>query len=140
MLGRAAFAISVVALSVTAAGAAPAARNGQVLYLRPLGGNAPPWGHFFAASACGAGARDITPAGIQDVQGAAWSPSGRRIAIQALPRPGPGSTLAQRGTAVEMAVSSTPGVAVGEADANARHAPNAGATSAPTRTTAFRPR
>jgi hypothetical protein len=42
MLGRAAFAISVVALLVTAARATHAARNGQLRYLRPLGGNAPP--------------------------------------------------------------------------------------------------
>ena len=29
-------------------------------------------------------ARDITPAGLLDVQGAAWSPNGRRIAISAI--------------------------------------------------------
>lgn len=67
-----------------AAGAAPPARNGQLLYLRPLGGNAPPYNRLFVAAADGNGARDITPAGIVDVQGAAWSPNGRRIAISAI--------------------------------------------------------
>jgi hypothetical protein len=60
------------------------ARPGQLLYLRPLGGNAPPWGRLFASASDGTGARDITPAGLLDVQGAAWSPNGRRIAISAI--------------------------------------------------------
>jgi Tol biopolymer transport system component len=68
----------------TAAGAAPSARNGQLLYLRPLGGNAPPDYRLFVSAPDGGGARDITPAGIVDVQGAAWSPNGRRIAVSAL--------------------------------------------------------
>ena len=59
-------------------------RNGRLLYLRPLGGNAPPWGRLFVANADGSGARDITPLGIVDVQGAAWSPNGRRIALSAI--------------------------------------------------------
>src|SRR4029450_6471496 len=67
-----------------AAGAAPAARNGQLLYLRPLGGNEPPNYRLFVSAPDGSGARDITPAGIVDVQGAAWSPNGRRIALSAL--------------------------------------------------------
>jgi Tol biopolymer transport system component len=84
VLTRAVFAFSLLALLAAAAGAAPAARNGQLLYLRPLGGNAPPWGRLFLASPSGAGARDVTPPGIHDVQGAAWSPDGRRIAISAI--------------------------------------------------------
>jgi Tol biopolymer transport system component len=84
VLTRLAFALSLVALLATNASAAPDARNGQLLYLRPLGGNAPPHGHLFLASPSGAGARDVTPAGIHDVQGAAWSPDGRRIAISAI--------------------------------------------------------
>jgi Tol biopolymer transport system component len=84
MLRRAVLALLLVALLGTAARAAPEARNGQLLYLRPLGGNAPPWGRLFLALPNGDGARDITPAGIYDVQGAAWSPDGRRIAISAL--------------------------------------------------------
>jgi Tol biopolymer transport system component len=79
----------VVALSlvlVAAAFAAPASsvRNGSLLYLRPLGGNAPPWGRLFLANPDGSGARDVTPAGILDVQGAAWSSDGRRIALAAI--------------------------------------------------------
>jgi TolB protein len=74
----------IVELLATGASAGPAARNGQLLYLRPLGGNAPPYGRLFLTSATGAGGRDITPAGIVDVQGAAWSRDGRRIAISAI--------------------------------------------------------
>jgi Tol biopolymer transport system component len=67
-----------------ASSAAPAAQTGQLLYLRPLGGNAPPHGRLFVASPSGSSARDVTPAGIVDVQGAAWSPDGRRIALSAI--------------------------------------------------------
>ena len=84
MLARGVFVLSLVAVLATAASATPTARNGQLLYLRPLGGNAPPHGRIFLASASGVSARDITPAGILDVQGAAWSPDGRRIAISAI--------------------------------------------------------
>jgi Tol biopolymer transport system component len=84
MLRPALLAASMVALAVPGATAAPAAQNGQLLYLRPLGGNAPPHGRLFMASPTGASARDVTPAGIRDVQGAAWSRDGRRIAISAL--------------------------------------------------------
>jgi TolB protein len=84
MLGRAVVGFSLLAVLATVAQAAPTAQNGQLLYLRPLGGNAPPYGRLFLASASGAGARDVTPAGILDVQGAAWSPDGRRIAISAI--------------------------------------------------------
>ena len=81
---RAVLLLSLIAVSVSAAQGAPQARNGQLLYLRPLGGNNPPFGRLFVASPDGTGARDITPAGIKDVQGAAWSPDGRRIAISAI--------------------------------------------------------
>jgi TolB protein len=84
MLRSAVLVASIMALLATSASADPEARNGQLLYLRPLGGNAPPNGRLFVASAAGVGARDITPAGIVDVQGAAWSRDGRRIAISAI--------------------------------------------------------
>jgi TolB protein len=84
MFRSAVLVVSLMALLTTSAGAGPEAPNGQLLYLRPLGGNAPPYGRLFLASANGAGARDITPAGILDVQGAAWSRDGRRIAISAI--------------------------------------------------------
>jgi Tol biopolymer transport system component len=84
MLRRGLLAVSLIALATSVASAAPDARNGQLLYLRPLGGNNPPFGRLFVAAPDGSGARDITPAGIKDVQGAAWSPDGRRIAISAI--------------------------------------------------------
>lgn len=84
MLVRFLLALSSVAVATSVASASPMARNGQLLYLRPLGGNEPPFGRLFVASPDGTGARDITPAGIKDVQGAAWSPDGRRIAISAI--------------------------------------------------------
>ena len=84
MLRRGLLVVSLITLAASAASAAPDARNGQLLYLRPLGGNNPPFGRLFVASSDGSGARDITPAGIKDVQGAAWSPDGRRIAISAI--------------------------------------------------------
>ena len=74
MLVRFLLALSSVAVATSVAGASPMARNGQLLYLRPLGGNNPPFGRLFVASPDGT-ARDITPAGIKDVQGAAWSPT-----------------------------------------------------------------
>jgi Tol biopolymer transport system component len=78
-------ALTLLPLFTTVGGsAAPPTRNGQLLYMRPLGGNAPPHGRLFLTSPSGEGARDITPAGIHDVQGAAWSPDGRRIAISAI--------------------------------------------------------
>ena len=84
MLRRGLLAALLIALASSVASAAPDARNGQLLYLRPLGGNNPPFGRLFVAAPDGSGARDITPAGIRDVQGAAWSPDGRRIAISAI--------------------------------------------------------
>jgi hypothetical protein len=38
------------------AGAAAAPHDGSLLYLRPLGGNAPPHGRLFVANADGSGA------------------------------------------------------------------------------------
>ncbi len=67
------------------AGDAATVRNGDLLYIRPLGGNAPPWGRLFVSSPDGSAARDITPPGILDIQSAVWSPEGRRIAMSALP-------------------------------------------------------
>lgn len=68
---RVLLALSAIVVATSVASAAPSARNGELLYLRPLGGNTPSYGRLFLASASGAGARDITPAGIQDVQGPA---------------------------------------------------------------------
>jgi Tol biopolymer transport system component len=84
MLRRAVHGALLALVLAVAASAAPAARNGQLLYLRPLGGNEPPNYRLFVSAPDGSGARDITPAGIVDVQGAAWSPNGRRIALSAL--------------------------------------------------------
>jgi TolB protein len=81
---RAVLALGLIAVVAAGAKGASEARNGRLLYLRPLGGNAPPYGRLFLALPSGAGARDVTPAGIVDVQGAAWSPDGRRIAISAI--------------------------------------------------------
>jgi Tol biopolymer transport system component len=81
---RVVLALSVFAALAASAGAAPLAQNGDLLYLRPLGGNAPPYGRLFVSAPDGSRARDVTPAGIVDVQAAAWSPDGRRIAISAI--------------------------------------------------------
>jgi Tol biopolymer transport system component len=60
------------------------ARNGRIGYLRPLGGNNPPYGHLFAIDPGGSGAVDLTPAGYTDIRSFAWSPSGTKIAFSAL--------------------------------------------------------
>ena len=83
MWRRALLGLLLAALVAGSARPSPA-QTGQLLYLRPLGGNAPPWGRLFVSGADGTGARDVTPAGLLDVQGAAWSPDGRRIAISAI--------------------------------------------------------
>jgi Tol biopolymer transport system component len=72
---------AVAGLASPAQGAAP---NGRIGYLRPLGGNNPPYGHLFVVNPDGTGATDLTPAGYTDIRSFAWSPSGRRIAFSAL--------------------------------------------------------
>jgi TolB protein len=84
MLVRLGVAAACLLVLASVAGATAPARNGALLYIRPLGGNEPPWGRLFVAAPDGSGASDITPAGITDVQGAAWSPDGSRIAISAI--------------------------------------------------------
>ncbi|MFL5909823.1 MAG: hypothetical protein ACJ768_04555 [Gaiellaceae bacterium] len=78
--------VYVAAMVVTAAAGAatrgPA--NGRIGYLRPLGGNEPPYAHLFALNADGSGAVDITPAGYTDIRTFAWSPDGSRVAFSAL--------------------------------------------------------
>lgn len=76
-----ALAASVAALATAAQASAP---NGRIGYLRPLGGNNPPYGHLFAVNADGSGAVDLTPPGYTDIRSFAWSPNGRRIAFSAI--------------------------------------------------------
>ncbi len=58
--------------------------NGRIGYLRPLGGNNPPYGHLFAVNPDGSGSVDLTPAGYTDIRSFAWSPSGAKMAFSAL--------------------------------------------------------
>jgi TolB protein len=79
--------ICIVAVALaTAAGAAArgSVSNGLIGYLRPLGGNEPPYGHLFAFRPDGSGGVDLTPSGYTDVRSFAWSPDGRRIAFSAI--------------------------------------------------------
>jgi Tol biopolymer transport system component len=77
--------IAVATLAVAAGAAAHgSARNGRIGYLRPLGGNEPPYGHLFAVNPDGSGAVDLTPAGYTDIRSFAWSPNGARIAFSAI--------------------------------------------------------
>ncbi len=66
------------------AGVSASVANGRIGYLRPLGGNEPPYGHLFAVNPDGTGAADLTPAGYTDVRSFAWSPNGRLVAFSAL--------------------------------------------------------
>ena len=79
--------ICLVAIALAAAAGAAAqdsATNGRIGYLRPLGGNQPPYGHLFSVAPDGGGAVDLTPAGYTDIRSFAWSPNGRRVAFSAL--------------------------------------------------------
>jgi TolB protein len=58
--------------------------SGRIGYLRPLGGNEPPYGHLFAVNIDGTGGVDLTPAGYTDVRSFAWSPDGRRVVFSAI--------------------------------------------------------
>jgi Tol biopolymer transport system component len=69
----------------TAAGAATGlGTNGRIGYLRPLGGNEPPYGHLFAVDPGGGAPVELTPSGYTDIRSFAWSPDGRRIAFSAI--------------------------------------------------------
>src|SRR5262249_61982802 len=76
--------VAAATVAVLAGAAQAAAPNGRIGYLRPLGGNEPPYGHLFAVNPDGSGATDLTPAGYTDVRSFAWSPNGRQIAFSAL--------------------------------------------------------
>jgi len=77
--------VVVAALAVSAgASARETATNGRIGYLRPLGGNEPPYGRLFTVDPDGSRAVDLTPAGYTDIRSFAWSPNGRRVAFSAL--------------------------------------------------------
>src|SRR5689334_16720134 len=76
-----ALAAAVAALAGAAQAAAP---NGRIGYLRPLGGNEPPYGHLFVVNPDGSGPADLTPAGYTDIRSFAWSPNGKLVAFSAL--------------------------------------------------------
>jgi Tol biopolymer transport system component len=71
-------------LCVGSAAGAGGVAHGRIGYLRPLGGNAPPYAHLFAVGADGRGAVDLTPAGYTDVRSFAWSPDGTKVAFSAV--------------------------------------------------------
>ena len=74
----------LVGAFVAGAAGREAVSNGRIGYLRPLGGNNPPYAHLFAMNPDGSGAVDLTPAGYTDVRTFAWSPDGTRIAFSAI--------------------------------------------------------
>jgi len=77
--------VGAAALALAAGAAAHrVVANGPIGYLRPLGGNEPPYAHLFVAAADGSGAHDITPAGYSDMRSFAWSSDGKRVAFSAL--------------------------------------------------------
>lgn len=62
--------IALTGLSVlicASTGAMPTPRNGELLYIRPLGGNASHDGRLFVMRPDGSAMRDVTPAGIVNV-------------------------------------------------------------------------
>jgi Tol biopolymer transport system component len=75
--------LPIVSLVAAVAGAGTTVPTRDLLYLRPLGGNAPSYGRLFLAGPDGTGARDTTPPAVLDVHGAG-SPDGRRIAVSAI--------------------------------------------------------
>jgi Tol biopolymer transport system component len=84
-MGRRGASCALVAAFAALAGAAQAsAPNGRIGYLRPLGGNNPPYGHLFAMSPDGSNLVDLTPRGYTDIRSFAWSPNGKQIAFSAL--------------------------------------------------------
>ena len=74
----------LVGAFVAGAAGRGAVSNGRIAYLRPLGGNNPPYAHLFAVNADGSGVVDLTPPGYIDVRSFAWSPDGTRIAFSAI--------------------------------------------------------
>ena len=78
--------VSLLAALALASGASARdlAGNGRIGYLRPLGGNEPPYGHLFSVNPDGTGAVDLTPSGYTDIRSFAWSPDGHRVAFSAI--------------------------------------------------------
>jgi Tol biopolymer transport system component len=74
--------LALVGLASPAAGAMRTA-NGPIGYIRPLGGNEPPYFHLFVADETGANVRDVTPPGYTDIRSFAWSSDGRQVAFSA---------------------------------------------------------
>ena len=58
--------------------------GGRIGYLRPLGGNNPPYARLFATNPDGSGSVDLTPSGYTDIRTFAWSRDGRKIAFSAI--------------------------------------------------------
>jgi hypothetical protein len=75
---------AVTALAVAAGASARSPANGRIGYLRPLGGNEPPYGHLFAVNPDGSRPVDLTPAAYTDIRSFAWSPNGSKVAFSAI--------------------------------------------------------